>query len=85
MIEKVVNDCPLCDGGPMNLIEYNNLVYCARLNRKVSVIWLSYECTTCGDFFSTTDSDTISMRRYDIRVRIEFRKLKINKIKWKYL
>ena len=80
MLDKIIEHCPLCDGGPMNLTEHYTSLFCSKLVMHVGVIWISYECESCGDFFSTTESDTISMRRYDIKVRSEFRKLKSNNI-----
>lgn len=80
MLDKIIENCPLCDGGPMNLTEHGTSLFSSKLVMKVDVIWISYECESCGDFFSTTESDTISLRRYDIKVRCEFRKLKIDKI-----
>jgi hypothetical protein len=78
-LKKKIDECPVCDGGPMILREYSNLIYCASLNKKVDVVFLTYMCETCDDMVTTTESDTISMRRYDIKVRSEFRKLKIEK------
>lgn len=81
-LKKEIDYCPVCDGGPMILREYNNLIYSTRLKKKVDVMFLTYMCETCDDLVTNTESDTISMRRYDIKVRSEFRKLKIDKIEW---
>jgi len=41
---------------------------------------LSYYCKTCKNAFTTTDSDTISLKRYQVKKRSVYRKNKIKKI-----
>ena len=54
-------------------------IYSRRLNRNVRVRVLSDECKRCGESFTTTESDTVSMLRVHRKVKAETRKESIKK------
>jgi transcriptional regulator NrdR family protein len=71
-------DCPSCmDKAAIADVETD--IYSRRLNRNVRVRVLSYECKRCGESFTTTESDTVSMLRVHRKVKAETRKESIKK------
>ena len=71
--------CPYC-GGDIALAERESEVSAIKLGRKVKAIVLFYECAECGQSFTTTESDTESMRRVSASIKRETRKEKICRI-----
>jgi hypothetical protein len=71
--------CPYCSRD-IPLAEHENEVSSAKLGRKVKAMVLFYECGGCGQSFTTTESDTESMRRVHAIINRELRKEKICRI-----
>ena len=71
--------CPYCEGD-IALAERENEVSSAKLGRKVKAMVLFYECAGCDQSFTTTESDTESMRRVSASIKRETRKEKICRI-----
>lgn len=71
--------CPYC-GIDIPLEEHENEVSSAKLGRKVKAMVLFYECAGCRQSFTTTESDTESMRRVHANINREIRKDKICRI-----
>jgi len=71
--------CPYC-GGDIPLAERESEFPSAKLGRKVKAMVLFYECEGCRQSFTTTESDTESMRRVRSRISREIRKDKISKL-----
>jgi hypothetical protein len=76
---KQTIECPICLYNAWLIEEYIN-IYSASLRKSVNVLGLCYLCDKCGGSFTNTESDTITMKRYDIVVRNEKRKIKIIKL-----
>ncbi len=70
-------DCPVC--GCVSNLNINSWSGFST-SPKISFFYksLAYSCE-CGEHFTTTESDSISMCWYDIEKRREIRKYKINK------
>ena len=71
--------CPYC-GIDIPLEEHENEVSSIKLGRKVKAMVLFYECAGCRQSFTTTESDTESMRRVRANINRELRKEKICRI-----
>ena len=71
-------DCPYCMG-MAGISNAERDIYSRRLNKNVRVSVLSYECRHCGENFTTTESDTVSMLRVHRKVKAETRKESIKK------
>ena len=71
--------CPYC-GGDIPLAERESELPSAKLGRKVKAMVLFYECAGCCQSFTTTESDTESMRKFRASVSREQRKDKICRI-----
>lgn len=71
--------CPICFGSAWLNEEYIS-TYSSGIKKSVKVLGLSYLCDTCSGSFTSTESDTITMKRYDVVVRKEIRKNKIIKL-----
>jgi DNA-directed RNA polymerase subunit RPC12/RpoP len=71
--------CPYC-GIDIPLSENENEVSSIKLGRKVKAMVLFYECADCDQSFTTTESDTESMRRVHANINRELRKEKICRI-----
>ena len=71
--------CPYCDRD-IPLVEHENEVKSAKLGRKVKAMILFYECSDCIQSFTTTESDTESLRRISANINREIRKEKISKL-----
>ena len=76
---KHILECPICLDSAWLIEEYRN-IYSPSLKRGVNILSLCYLCDKCGGSFTNTESDTITMRRYDVVVRKEIRKNKIIKL-----
>lgn len=82
LIDKLPNDiiCGYCSNYA-TLVENNRTMSISGITINVDV--LSYDCSACGESFTTTESDTISLYRYQNRLRINnrrrYRILKIKK------
>lgn len=77
MIEQKIN-CAAC-GGKARLEEYENEMYLDRIRKIVKFKMVSYICHSCGESFTTTESDTIVVNRLKVAMRCEQRKSKIKK------
>jgi transcriptional regulator NrdR family protein len=66
-------DCPYCTHSESKL-EWQNA------NPGSFVETLVYYCDNCKNGFTTTESDTISLKRYHSKKRSVYRKNKINKL-----
>lgn len=71
--------CPYCRRD-IPLEEHENEVSSIKLGRKVRAMVLFYECAGCSQSFTTTESDTESMRRVRANINRELRKDKICRI-----
>ena len=71
--------CPYC-GIDIPLSENENEVSSIKLGRKVKALVLFYEGADCDQSFTTTESDTESMRRVRANINRELRKDKICRI-----
>ena len=71
--------CPYC-GTDIPLAERESELSSAKLGRKVKAMVLLYECDGCRQSFTTTESDTESMRRVRASINRELRKEKICRI-----
>ena len=71
--------CPCC-GGDIPLAESENEVKSIKLGRKIKAMVLFYECEVCSQSFTTTESDTESIRRINSKINREIRKEKISKL-----
>jgi DNA-directed RNA polymerase subunit RPC12/RpoP len=71
--------CPYCSRD-IPLAEHENEVSSIKLGRKVKAMMLFYECEGCSQSFTTTESDTESMRRVNANINREIRKDKICRI-----
>ena len=70
--------CPFCDE-IADLTEIENDVFSNQLQRRVTSKVLAYICRMCDQDFTTTESDTESMRRVHANVKRESRMEKILK------
>lgn len=78
MLEKIIC-CPTC--GVESILEENtNDIYINRISRYISVNMLSYDCKSCKESYTTTESDVITLNRINSKIRSELRKDKIKKI-----
>jgi hypothetical protein len=71
--------CPCCERD-IPLAEKEIEIISNRLGRKVRAMTLCYECDICEQSFTTTESDTESMRRIGVIINREIRKEKISKL-----
>jgi len=62
------HDCSFCGSGTAILIERK-----CTAGKSVTFDLLTYQCT-CGESFTTTETDTISIRRFTIASRIQGRR-----------
>ena len=74
---------------PKNIPHSINCPYCTYFESKLKwqmanpgsvVETLVYYCDNCKNGFTTTESDTISLKRYHSKKRSVYRKNKINKL-----
>lgn len=77
MIEQQIN-CAVCVSKAI-LEEYENDMYIDRIKKKIKFKMVSYICKSCGESFTTTESDTIVVNRINKAIRSEQRKMKIKK------
>ena len=78
MIEQQIN-CAVCSAKAI-LEEYENEIYINSINKKIKFKMVSYICKSCGESFTTTESDTIVVNRINKEIRSEQRKSKIDKL-----
>jgi|LauGreDrversion4_2_1035121.scaffolds.fasta_scaffold04375_24 hypothetical protein len=71
--------CHNCNGSA-SLQEFENEMYIDRIKNIVKFKMINYECNFCGWCFTTTESDTIVLKRISNSIRCEKRKSKINNI-----
>jgi hypothetical protein len=77
MIDREIN-CATCTGTAI-LEEYENKMYSDKIRKVVKFKMVSYICHSCGESFTTAESDTIVVNRIKVAMRCEQRKSKIKK------
>jgi protein-disulfide isomerase len=71
--------CAVC-GDVAELVSSINDVYIGKINKKVFVDFISYQCDACEESFTTTEVDELNLSKIEIGIRNFKRMLKINKI-----
>ncbi len=71
--------CAVC-GDVAELVSSINDVYIGKINKKVFVDFISYQCDACEEAFTTTEVDELNLSKIEIGIRNYKRMLKINKI-----
>ena len=69
-------DCPSCQSKQLAKLEWALHPHASGQN----IEYLSYYCDNCNNGFTTTESDTISLNRYNSKKRSLFRKDKIKRL-----
>ena len=71
--------CPICDEW-CHLVTSENDVYVGKINKKVWVDFLSYECDHCFESFTDTEIDIHNQHQISISIKKYQRMLKIKNI-----
>ena len=72
-------DCPIC-GDVAVLDEYDNDVYVGKIQSKIWVKFLSYQCDSCEESFTTTEADEYNLEQINKGIRKSQRMEKINNL-----
>lgn len=59
---KEIKKCPLC-GGKINLVKEKRKHIPAHGNFIIDGLWWVYKCEKCGEGFTSTESDEISLKQ----------------------
>ena len=78
---KVKNklDCPVCGYIAQLVTEYNDF-YVGKINKKIFFNFTNYQCDSCDESFTTTESDELNLKEINKGIRNFKRQLKIQKI-----
>jgi C4-type Zn-finger protein len=72
-------NCPSC--GDVCILKSNyNDVYVGKINSKIWVNFLSYQCDFCEESFTSTEIDEVNLAEINIKIRNFRRMFKIKKI-----
>ena len=72
-------NCAIC-GDIVELVSDFNNIYVGKINKKIWVDFLSYQCDVCEESFTTTEVDELNLSKIEIGIRSYRRMLKINKV-----
>lgn len=72
-------ECPNCDEST-KLVENLNDVYVGRINKKIWVNFLNYQCDFCEESYTTTEIDELNLQEISKGIRKFKRQLKIQKL-----
>ena len=71
--------CPNCDD-LAKLVSDLNDVYVGKINKKIWIEFLNYQCDFCEESYTTTEVDEINLQQINKGVRNFKRQLKIQKL-----
>lgn len=72
-------DCPICDDMIKIVSDYND-VYVGKINKKICVNFLNYQCDFCDESYTTTEVDEFNLNEINNGIRKYKRLLKIQNI-----